>query len=125
MSRTAEESFAVRVLFAMIDATWRERLLYFAGRRKAYLVEGNSMLPTLASGDVVLVARAAAYAEGDVVLAAHPYKKSVKILKRIANLNADGSVSLAGDNPDESTDSRTFGTVPLKCLIGKATCRLK
>ena len=125
MSRTAEESFAVRVLFAMIDATWRERLLYFAGRRKAYLVEGNSMLPTLASGDVVLVARAAAYSEGDVVLADHPYKKSVKILKRIANLNADGSVSLAGDNPDESTDSRTFGTVPLKCLIAKATCRLK
>jgi nickel-type superoxide dismutase maturation protease len=109
------------------EASWKERILFFLGRRKPYLVEGNSMLPTLRDGDAVLVDPKKKIAEGDVVLANHPYQKSVKILKRVKNFTEKGDLFLVGDNPEsmESTDSRAFGAVPLKYLIGKATCRLK
>ena len=37
------------------EASWKERILFFIGRRKGILVEGNSMLPTLKNGDTVLI----------------------------------------------------------------------
>lgn len=83
------------------------------------------MLPALKDGDAVLLNPKAKIATGDIVLANHPFKKSVKILKRVKEFDKKGDLILTGDNPAESTDSRTFGSVPLKCLIGKATCRLK
>ena len=107
------------------EANWKERLLYFLGRRRGALVEGNSMLPVLKDGDAVLINPKAKVKTGDIVFANHPFKKSVKILKRVKNFTEKGDLYLVGDNPQESTDSRTFGAVPLKYLIGKATCRLK
>ena len=83
------------------------------------------MLPTLKDGEAVLINRRAKARAGDIILANHPFKKSVKILKRVRNFTEQGDLFLVGDNPAESTDSRTFGAVPLKYLIGKATCRLK
>ena len=83
------------------------------------------MLPSLKNGDVVLINPKAKLEQGDIVLANHPYKKSVKILKRVKEFTENGDLFLIGENADESTDSRIFGTVPLKCLIGKVTCRLK
>jgi nickel-type superoxide dismutase maturation protease len=109
----------------MNEANWNERILFFLGLRKGFLVEGNSMLPELKDGDAVLINRTGKVAEGDIVLAKHPFKKSVKILKRVKNFDAGGNLFLTGDNAGESTDSRTFGAVPLKYLIGKATSRLK
>ncbi|MGC2236729.1 MAG: nickel-type superoxide dismutase maturation protease [Pyrinomonadaceae bacterium] len=107
------------------EANWKERILFFLGRRRGFLVEGDSMLPALKDGDAVLLNPKAKIATGDIVLANHPYKESVKILKRVKKFNKKGDLYLVGDNPKESTDSRTFGAVPLKYLIGKATCRLK
>ena len=107
------------------EASWKERILFFIGRRRGFLVEGNSMLPALKNSDVVLINPKAKLKQGDIVLANHPYKKSVKILKRVKEFTENGDLLLIGDNADESTDSRTFGAVPLKCLIGKVTCRLK
>ena len=83
------------------------------------------MAPTLVDGDAILITPHARIAVGDIVLARHPYKQSVKILKRVDKINADGSCDLAGDNPDQSTDSRTFGPIPSKDILGKAVCRLK
>lgn len=107
------------------EAGWKERILFFIGRRRGFLVEGNSMLPTMKDGDVILINPKAKLKQGDVVLANHPYKKSVKILKRVKEFTENGDLFLIGENTDESTDSRTFGAVPLKCLIGKVTCRLR
>jgi nickel-type superoxide dismutase maturation protease len=106
-------------------ANWKERILFFLGRRRGFLVEGDSMLPVLKDGDAVLINPKEKIAEGDIVLANHPYKKSVKILKRIKNFTENGDLFLVGDNESESSDSRAFGAVPLKYLIGKVTCRLK
>jgi nickel-type superoxide dismutase maturation protease len=103
---------------------WTERLLYFAGRRIAFLVEGDSMAPTLKDGDTVLVDPRADINVGDIVLADHPYRSSVTILKRVAGIEADGGVTLVGDNEVASTDSRTFGPVSIKSIIGRVECRL-
>jgi len=83
------------------------------------------MAPTLLDGDVVLINPRANIETGDVVLARHPYKHSVKILKRVGDINAHGNYDLTGDNEKESTDSRTFGPIPSKDILGKVVCRLK
>jgi len=95
--------------------------------RRAYgmRVEGDSMVPSLRSGDRVLVDPRSTPEAGDVVVARHPYRSSVRIVKRLISVEADGRVSLAGDNPNESTDSRTFGTMSRSDLLGKVVARLK
>lgn len=82
------------------------------------------MRPTLNDGEVVLIARCVELEVGDIVLAAHPYKQSVSMLKRVAAIDENGRLELRGDNLGESTDSRTFGTVPIEYIKGKAVCRL-
>jgi len=108
----------------MRQPNWTERLLYLLGRRIAFLVQGDSMAPALSDGDTVLIDPRAAIAVGDIVLADHPYKSSVTILKRVSGIEADGRVSLIGDNDTESTDSRTFGPVSIKSIVGRVECRL-
>lgn len=83
------------------------------------------MLPTLKDGDKVLVKPKGNIRIGDVVLVEHPYKISVKIVKRVSGIEVDGRLALSGDNPSTSTDSRTFGTVSLESIIGKVTSKLK
>ena len=108
----------------MRKPNWKDRILFFIGKRKAFRVEGDSMQPTLNDNDVVLIESTSDVAVGDIVLARHPYKQSVKMLKRVANIDENGRFSLVGDNPGESTDSRKFGTVSIEYIYGKAVCRL-
>jgi nickel-type superoxide dismutase maturation protease len=84
------------------------------------------MLPTLAPGDFVLVDPRAFDARpprlSEVLVARHPYKSSV-IVKRVST-SADGAVRLVGDNPRESSDSRSFGVLPVDAIIGLVTSRI-
>ena len=107
------------------EAEWRDRLLYFLGRRRAFVVDGDSMLPTLKSGDAILIETSISIKVGELVLARHPFRSSVKMVKRVADIDEDGSVFLSGDNPSESSDSRTFGAVSIKSIVGRVACRLK
>ncbi len=107
------------------EAGWKEKVLFKLGRRRAFLVEGDSMLPTLKNGDGILIDADAKIDAGDILLAKHPFKKSVIILKRLAEIDENGNYFLVGDNPSESTDSRTFGAISAKHILGKAVCRLK
>ena len=111
--------------FMLPEADWMEKLLVFLGRRRRFLVEGDSMLPTLKSGDVVLIKPGGGCRVGDIVLARHPYKKSVKVLKRLREIDEKGNLSLIGDNPSASTDSRAFGAILPKDVLGKAVSRLR
>jgi len=95
------------------------------GRFFGLQIEGDSMIPILHSGDRVLVDPRSTPEPGDVVVARHPYKSSVRIVKRLISVEPDGRVHLAGDNPNESTDSRTFGSVSRSDLLGKVIARLK
>ncbi len=82
------------------------------------------MSPCLAAGDEVLV-RAQDHAEpGQIVVAHHPYKPSFMV-KRVEDIDERGYYDLRGDNPSESTDSRSLGMIPKEKLIGVVTSRFK
>ena len=107
------------------DDDWLDEVAFVAGLRDIFRVEGDSMLPALADGDLVLINPHAALEIGDIVLAQHPFKQSVKIIKRIAEILPGERYILLGDNLDESSDSRSFGAIAAKDIIGKAEARIK
>ncbi len=80
------------------------------------------MTPTLDAGDRLLVVRARRARCGDVAVVPDPREASRLVVKRVIEASAAG-VTLRGDNPDASTDSRTFGPAPLKTLRGRAVYR--
>ena len=99
-------------------------LLLF-GLRSRYRVEGDSMLPLLENGEVVLVKKGVDVNEDDVVIAQHPHHEEIEMVKRIAGIHDKKFYSLLGDNPEESSDSREFGLVEEKLIIGKVVCKLR
>lgn len=101
-------------------------LLLILGKRKRLRVTGPSMIPLLQPGEEILfdpkAYRHSFPQTGDVVVAQHPYQVK-QIVKRVAVVLEDGSCFLEGDNPDASTDSRSYGFVPLSKIIGRVTCK--
>jgi nickel-type superoxide dismutase maturation protease len=91
-------------------------------------VHGGSMAPTLLPGDRLLVEshsyRRRAPRPGEVVLAADPRQADRELIKRVASIDETTIVAeLRGDAPDLSTDSRTFGAVPLSSIRWRAAFR--
>ena len=86
-------------------------------------VSGHSMEPALREGDWVLVVppRRTPRA-GDVVLVRDPRERTRLLLKRVADVTADGVV-VHGDHDGHSTDSRTFGAVSPDLVVGRAALR--
>jgi nickel-type superoxide dismutase maturation protease len=70
-------------------------------------VVGNSMLPYLKPGNIVLVKKVKKYKIGDIVIA---NVNNRQVIKRVKNIN-NNLYELIGDNKNESTDSRSFGMV--------------
>ncbi len=77
-------------------------------------VQGASMHPALPHGKMVLAWRAKKPRVGDVVIVRH---HRVEVLKRIHEIKGE-LMYLLGDNPDESTDSRQYGWLPLSAVVG-------
>jgi nickel-type superoxide dismutase maturation protease len=107
------------------DASLIDHLYILIGWRANIRIEGPSMLPALAHGDRVVVDPSAEPKKGDIVVAYHPYKKNVSIVKRIVDILPDGRFVLLGENLDESTDSRQFGTIARKDIFGKVVARIR
>ena len=86
------------------------------------------MLPTLAPGDRLIVMRGWRLRPGQIVAVPDPRPgdRSVRsgrvLVKRLAAVEGD-AVTLVGDNPTESTDSRTFGPVNRRAVLGVAVYR--
>ena len=78
-------------------------------------IEGSSMAPNFAEGERVFVSSFSEVIEGDVAVF---QQDSLKIMKRVHEVNGDKFFVL-GDNPNESTDSRTLGWLGKKQLLGK------
>ena len=104
-----------------------QMVLWATGRLKRFRVFGESMAPTLAHGQEVLVKPLrsmegrSAVLPGDILLITHPLKKDLQLLKRCSHW--DGSkICVLGDNPEDSTDSRHFGNILPKFIIGKVVC---
>lgn len=77
-------------------------------------VKGASMHPTLPHGKIVVALKHRKPRVGDVVIVQH---HRVEVLKRIHDMKGP-LVYLLGDNPDESTDSRHYGWLPLSKILG-------
>jgi nickel-type superoxide dismutase maturation protease len=86
-------------------------------------VAERSMEPALHPGDWLLVRRTPHIRAGQVVLARHPGRPDMLIVKRAAR-RADGGWWLESDNPDAgAVDSRRFGPVPQALVEGKVLLR--
>jgi nickel-type superoxide dismutase maturation protease len=83
------------------------------------LVSGPSMVPTLRSGDRILVRRTAAVRPGDLVVAAFRSRPDLLVLKRVQRADGDGWW-IVGDNPFGSDDSQRYGRAD---VIGRVTFR--
>lgn len=102
-----------------------EIFLWVVRRRRRVRIRGESMRPHLQPGDEVLVDpyayRRSAPQPGEIVLAQHPYRRDLKLVKRVAAVLEGDRYRLRGDNPSESTDSRTFGNLPRQEILGRVT----
>jgi mitochondrial inner membrane protease subunit 1 len=79
------------------------------------------MEPALAPGDRLLVVRCRPR-PGDVVALPDPRQPARTIVKRVVGVEGD-TVTVAGDNAAASTDSRAFGPVPRRSVLGRAIYR--
>jgi nickel-type superoxide dismutase maturation protease len=102
------------IVVALAAWTWR--------RLDRVEVSGLSMAPGLQPGDRLVVWRTRSVRPGDVVAVPDPRQPERTILKRVISVRPEG-LFLLGDNPRQSTDSRQFGYVPLKSVLGKALYR--
>ena len=80
------------------------------------------MRPTLAPGDRVVVVRARRLRRGDLVALRDPRDRDRTIVKRVVEVDGD-EVTVLGDNPARSTDSRVFGPVHRNRVRGRAIYR--
>ena len=86
-------------------------------------IAGRSMEPALEDGDWVLVDpdayRARAPHTGELVLAPDPREPERLLIKRVDSVGRDGRLTIVGDAPDASTDSREFGTIAATDVRGR------
>lgn len=89
-------------------------------------VMGRSMSPALEPGDLLLVERLTFQRRsprvGEIALARDPRLPHRELVKRVAAVAA-GTVTLRGDNTAASTDSATFGALPLRAVRWRARLR--
>jgi signal peptidase I len=116
--RLAISSVLVEIVAAVVWLRWRYT---------RYAVAGASMEPALHAGDFVIVDRKAFSHRlprpGDVILASDPREPSRTLVKRVTWVDLHGQLWLEGDNLEGSTDSRAFGSVPSRDLMGRVVFR--
>ena len=86
-------------------------------------VTERSMEPALRPGDCLLIRRTRRIRPGQVVIARHPERPEMLLVKRAAR-QADGGWWLESDNPGAgAVDSRRFGVVPGPLIEGRVLAR--
>jgi signal peptidase I len=103
-----------------------------------YKIVGESMQPQVLRGDWVIVDktsyRHSAPHKGDIIVFVYPDDRSKVYIKRIAALTGEvitsangdkytvphGNVYVLGDNATQSKDSKDFGPIQLRDVLGKA-----
>jgi phage repressor protein C with HTH and peptisase S24 domain len=77
------------------------------------------MRPTLEPGDRVVCVRARRVDAGDLV-AVHDPRDGRLLVKRVVTVDP---LTVVGDNPGASTDSRVFGALERRDLVGRVVYR--
>lgn len=93
-----------------------------------YYIPSRSMEPTLQPGDIVLAdtwVKPNTIEVGDIVVFQHPHIEGMNIIKRVAELVANNAVRVAGDNPNNSLDSRSLGNIDKHAIKARATALLR
>jgi nickel-type superoxide dismutase maturation protease len=87
-------------------------------------VTGESMLPALRPGDLLLVRMGARIAVGDVVVARHPERDGLLMVKRVGHRSGAGWW-LESDNQRAPgrQDSWDFGAVADRLVVGRVVAR--
>lgn len=85
-------------------------------------VAGASMRPTLEPGDRLLVIASRRIRVGDLVALADPRTPARTLVKRVSEVNG-ADLTVLGDDPVASTDSRSFGPVPRQAALGRVVYR--
>ena len=127
--RTAGPAAVLAVVaLGVLAAWWRWRPFRAA-------IAGGSMRPALQPGDFVVATARGAARRGSVVVVERPDRLGLEVVKRVAAVAGDripdaaaltnpgrtlgpGEGWVLGDNPSESTDSRTFGPVRTVAIRG-------
>ncbi len=79
-------------------------------------VNGNSMAPTFSPNEKLLMTKWLGTIEvGEVIV----FKKEDEILIKRVTVASSEYVFVMGDNLDNSTDSRSFGFIPISSIIGR------
>ena len=118
-----------RAIFGACLAALAVKLFVF----EPFVADGNSMEPTIRNGGILLVnkirygirmpgssgylIRWGAPRYGDVVVFRNP--SGTMAVKRSLGTEGDGTVTVRGDNPLSSYDSRSYGPIPADTVIGK------
>ncbi|KAH0998856.1 hypothetical protein HUJ04_013539 [Dendroctonus ponderosae] len=103
---------------------------------------GPSMEPTIYSNDILFTEHLSALTQtirkGDIIIAKCPTNHKQQICKRVVALQGEkvktgfasyeivpiGHIWIQGDNVSNSTDSRSYGPVPLGLVRSKAVCKV-
>jgi len=100
-------------------------------RRRPFRVEirGDSMSPTLRSGDWAVATRVGAPRRGQILVLEHPDRPGFEVVKRVVGVQGDLAPDgrpigadrfwVEGDDPARSTDSRHFGPVARDAIRGR------
>ncbi len=87
------------------------------GRLRRVRVIGDSMLPTFAPGDRLLVGPSIQVLAGQVVAVRDPRRPGRLLVKRVRWVGP-GWVDVRGDNDSASTDRRQLGPIPRSHVAG-------
>jgi nickel-type superoxide dismutase maturation protease len=89
---------------------------------RRFRVQDTSMQPTLHPGDRILIATWLTPHVGDLAVVRDPEWPSTYVVKRVAAQTKSG-VDVRGDNANVSRDSRHFGAVPRRLIVGRVVYR--
>lgn len=79
---------------------------------RRFVVADRSMEPTLVAGQGLLATGLGRARVGQIRCFAHPHRPGFWLVKRVAQVHPDGTMTVRADHPD-GTDSRQFGPVPV------------
>jgi nickel-type superoxide dismutase maturation protease len=113
--KLSRSGVGISVLAAVGAVVW-------VAQPRRVVVEGSSMAPTLTGGDRLLVVRSHEIRIGDIVAVSDPRPGDRVLVKRVASVAGD-AVEVVGDNPAGSTDSRSFGAVDRRAVMGRVVYR--